>query len=224
MVRICRVPLLVVFSLLSVSAWGQGNTQRGAAFGGLAGAVAGGIIGENNDEAGAGALIGGVLGAVTGATVGNARDREQQAYVRNQYYQQQQQALQTQQARQQAVSLADVAHMSRSGLSDALIINHIQQRGIQLRLEVSDIITLHGQGVSETVISQMQNATVGTPNASVSAPPRSAPVVVQPAPVIVRERYYRSYPVSPWHDPHHYYHHPRRHHHGGSRIGFSFGF
>lgn len=218
-----RFPLVALLTFVSLPAFGQ-NTQRGAALGGLAGAVAGGIIGENNDEAGAGALIGGALGAITGATIGNAKDREQ-AYARSQYYQQQ--AAQTQQIAQQAVSIADVISMSRSGLADSLIINQIQQRGVQRRLEVSEIITLHQQGVSDTVISQMQNAQVGGPAPSIAPQPQTAPVVVQPAPVIVHERYYPHYYPSRhfYHDYHHYHHHPRHHrHHSGSSIGFSFGF
>ena len=80
-----RLLVLTICCSLPVVAKGQANTQRGAAVGGLAGAIAGGLIGDNNGEAGAGAAIGGVIGAVTGGLIGNASDKEaefnrQQAY------------------------------------------------------------------------------------------------------------------------------------------------
>ena len=186
------------------------NTQRGAVVGGLAGAIAGGLIGDHNDKAGAGAAIGGAIGALSGAVMGNAKDKEtQQRY----YYQQQQHQQYQQQVvinNQQAVSLADVVSMSRSGLSESVIINQIQQRGVMQRLQVPDIITLHQQGVSDTVISVMQQAQIGSGYATsnyVAPQPttviveqryRPAPTYVVPAPV-----YYAPQPV--------YYHH---HHHG----------
>lgn len=219
------VAVTVLATLIVCSpATAQTNTQRGATLGGIAGAIAGGIIGENNDEAGAGAAIGGVLGAVAGGTLGNARDREE-AMLRSQYQYQQQQRYQAQQptyaAPRGTVTSADVVQMTRSGLPDTVILNQIQQRGIDRRLEVSDIISLHQQGVREPIIAAMQNARAGS---AVSSNPSAAPVVVQPSPVIVEQPYYRSQTVIVP-SPRRYYRpaYPR-HHRGGSRMGFSFGF
>lgn len=180
-----RLAALVLLTLVPRAAVAQANTQRGATLGGLAGAVAGGLIGDHNGEAGAGAAIGGLIGAVTGGVLGNAADRDQAAYQQQQYYlQQQQQTI----AVQASVSVADVISMSRSGLSDSVIINQIQQRGVQQTLQVPDIISLHQQGVRETVITAMQQASVGGAR-SAAAPPVVRERIVAPAPVIVEEHY-----------------------------------
>lgn len=207
---------LVAFlaAALSATSGMAQNTQRGAAVGGIMGAIAGGIIGDHNDEAGAGAAIGGAIGVVTGAVIGNAQDKEQ-AYARarvQQQYQHQQVVV-----ARQAVTVADVISMSRSGLSDSVIINQIQQRGVQQRLEVPDIITLHQQGVHESVITMMQQASIGPPPSTYVAP-------VQATPVIVEERY-RVVPTYVVPAPR-YYHAPPHHHHyhRGHSFGMSYGF
>lgn len=58
------------------------NTQRGAATGGLIGAGAGAIIGNQSGRPLEGALIGGAAGAGAGALYGNARDQDQRRYYR----------------------------------------------------------------------------------------------------------------------------------------------
>lgn len=212
------LPVFVILCMPVASAQAQiqPNTQRGAAFGGIAGAIAGGLIGENNDKAGAGALIGGAIGAVTGGIVGNARDKELQsaqfqAQSRARYQYQQQQYAATA-AIQQAVSMNDVISMSRSGLGDSVVINQIMQRGVQRRLEVSDIIQLHQNGVSEAVITSMQRANVGTP--VVAAPVQ----IVEPAPVYI-ERQVEIVPTYVVPAPR-YYHYPQPHYHRSHRGGF----
>jgi outer membrane lipoprotein SlyB len=192
-----------ILVMVPVTARAQANTQRGAVLGGLAGAVTGGLIGNNNGKAGAGAAIGGVVGAVTGGVLGNASDKERAAYQQQQYYQQQQQAIQA----QASVSVADVVSMTRSGLSDSVIVNHIQQRGVQRQLQVPDIIALHQQGVRENVITSMQQAQVG-PQRVARTPIVREQIVGRP--VIVEEHI-----VVPAYAPrHHFYHHrPHRHHH-----------
>jgi hypothetical protein len=142
---------------------------------------------------------------VTGGLLGNAADK-QAAMDRQQYYYNQQQIQQQQiAANQAAVSFADVVTMTRSGLSEAVIINQVQQRGIQQKLQVPDIISLHQQGVSENVITAMQGATTGAQRvARPAAPPIRQERIVTPAPVIV-ERHY----IQPYYPPprHHHYHH-----------------
>jgi hypothetical protein len=171
----------------------QVNQQRGATFGGLAGAIAGGIIGDHNDEAGAGAAIGGVVGAVAGGILGNAADKEAEMRRRRAAYyhaQQQQRAAQQQtMTLQSAVTLQDVISMSRSGLSDHVIINQVRQRGFAGSIAVSDIISLHQQGVSENVITALQSATASPQPVA----PASQPTTVveqhihRPGPVIIEE-------------------------------------
>lgn len=206
---LCSVPGIAV---PGITAMGQGNTQRGAAVGGLTGAIAGGLIGDHNGEAGAGAAIGGVIGAVTGGLLGNASDKEA-AYRRQQAVSRQ---YQNQIAYQQsAVSTGDVVSMTRSGISESVIINQINQRGVVAKLQVPDIISLHQQGVSENVITAMQQAPTGpAPVAPVVERYEVVrPVPVAPAPVIVEEHY-----VLPHYAPprRYYYRRPAypRYHHG----------
>jgi hypothetical protein len=212
---LCSVP--GVISVPGVTALGQGNTQRGAAVGGLTGAIAGGLIGDHNGEAGAGAAIGGVIGAVTGGLIGNASDKEA-AYRRQQVASRQ---YQSQIAyRQSAVSTSDIISMTRSGVSESVIINQINQRGVVAKLQVPEIISLHQQGVSENVITAMQRAPTGPAQASpvVERYEVVQPVPVVPAPVIVEKHY-----VLPHYAPPHRYYYRRpayRGHHHGLHIRF----
>jgi len=186
--------LLLVFSLFGRSLLAQHHTERGAVLGGLGGALAGAGIGEHNGDAAAGALIGGALGLITGATIGDSMDRD---------------AARAQAVRQQrlwelsrATSLSDVVTMTRNGVGDDVIINHIRQNGVQRRLEVADVISLHQRGVSEAVITAMQRARLATYSPAPS--PR-----YRPRTVVVQEHHYSSPPACYW--PHHHVH--RYHHH-----------
>ncbi len=191
-------------------AYGQQRTTQGAAVGGAAGAIIGGIIGHQNDEVPEGALIGGAVGAIAGGSdwsqsrqlgsraLCTATGYNQRVYV-------QQQAIVP-----PGVSVTDVISMSRSGLSESLIISHINSKGVQRRLEVSEIITLHQQGVSDYVISAMQSAPLASQIAVpyTTQPAQPSTVIVREQPVIysspvITETYYRPVPV--YHGHHHYY-------------------
>jgi outer membrane lipoprotein SlyB len=203
--------MLSVCCLCCLRVDAQGDTQRGVAVGGITGAIAGGLIGDHNGEAGAGAAIGGLIGAVTGGMIGNASDKEAEFQRQQAFAAQQQQQFAYQQS---AVSVQDVVAMSRSGLSDLVIINQINQRGVQTRLQVPDIISLHQQGVREPVITAMQQAPTG-PAQVVRSPEYH---VVRPVPVVVEEHY-----VLPHYAPprRYYYHRPAYHHHHHSlHFGF----
>ncbi|MEL6104736.1 MAG: glycine zipper domain-containing protein [Planctomycetota bacterium] len=195
--------------LICGTASAQTGRQRGATWGGLAGAIAGGIIGDNSDEAGAGAAIGGVVGAVAGGILGDAADKERViAQQRHAYYRAQQQRYAQQQqtiVRQSAVTMQDVVNMTRSGLSDQVILNQVRQRGYLGTLSVSDIISLHQQGVSESVITSLQTiprrgqqVTVGrpVPQAPIARPQTVIEHHYSPRPpVIVEQHVLPSYPV-----------------------------
>ena len=148
--------------------------------GGIAGAVAGGLIGDNNGEAGAGAAIGGVVGAVTGGLLGNAADKEAALIQQERMYQQQELQQQQFAVTQSAVSPTDVINMTRSGLSDSVIINQINQRGVQQTLQVPDIISLHQQGVHELVITAMQQAPTGVQRVARAPQPVTQRVIAPP--------------------------------------------
>jgi outer membrane lipoprotein SlyB len=196
----------------------QTRQQRGATFGGIAGAIAGGLIGDHNDEAGAGAVIGGAVGAVAGGILGNAADKEaaiarQQAAYRHaqtrHYYQQQRAAV-----IQSAVTIQDVVTMTRSGLSDQVIINQVRQRGFAGKLAVSDIIALHQQGVSEHVITSLQSISANQDAPVSFARPAPSPTIVEqhihrPAPVVIEKHVVPHYPLPRHHrsSRHFYFHH-----------------
>ncbi|MGB7325638.1 MAG: glycine zipper domain-containing protein [Rubripirellula sp.] len=56
----------------------------------------------------------------------------------------------------QSISTDDVLAMVRSGLSESMIVRQIQLRGVTRSLAVSEIISLHQQGVGEPIINAMQ--------------------------------------------------------------------
>lgn len=183
----------------------QYRAQRGSVLGGLTGAAAG-------------ALIGGAVGLVAGAALGNARDRQ---FAENRAFQFDQQQLkrqlQYQQQRQlaQTVTIHDAIAMSRSGLSDAVIINHIQSNGVRQDLQVADVITLHENGVSQQVITAMEQS-----RPSAVAPPAIVQAPVYPnVPPIVVEQYVAPRYIYP--SPRQYYG-ARHHQHSSPAIHFSF--
>lgn len=207
MTRKWFVGLAVV--LLAQPAMAQNGTRNGAVLGGVGGAVIGGIIGHQNRETPEGALIGGAVGAVAGGLIGNARDDKlaRERYQQQQYQQQQQWNQQRYNQTnfntyrstpsrptvvQSGVTIADVLSMTRSGIGESVIINHVYATGIQRRIDTQEIIMLHQQGVSENVINAMQQAPLRTsnyPSGNLSGP--SATTIMAPpgGTVIVQEQY-----------------------------------
>jgi outer membrane lipoprotein SlyB len=201
-----------VLGLSSTSSFGQypsHNRDQGLVVGGLLGAVTGGIIGDNNDNAAAGAAIGTAVGALSGAMIGNNIDRD--TAWRN--------AAQQQQWERQvsrAVSVQDVIALSRAKVSDSVIVTQITSNGVASRPQSAEIIMMSEAGVSPVVIQAMQTARLATARA-VAAP-------VYRDRVIVEERYFVPRPYGPpvmypWH-PH--YHHGPPHYAPGVHWGFSF--
>lgn len=191
--------------ILAQPALAQNGTRNGAVLGGVGGAVIGGIIGHQNDETPEGALIGGAVGAVAGGLIGNAR--EQQAQQR--YYQQQQQRQWQQQQQhhhhyntyrtvpsrptvvQPGVTVGDVLSMTRNGVSESVIINHIYATGLQRRIDTNEIIMLHQQGVTENVINAMQQAPMRSAYSGSTLAGQSSTTIMTPpgGTVIVQEQY-----------------------------------
>ena len=121
-----------------------------------------------------------------------------------------------------ATTLADAVEMTRAGLSDSIIIQHIRSHGVVSSLNANDLIALKQQGVSDGVIAAMQSfddtSYVAQANYEV---PFSEPAVQLPATrVVVRERVYPRRP----HPPAGYYHRvPYRRNCGpGFHWGFSY--
>ncbi len=190
------------------------HADQGALFGGLVGAGTGAIIGNQVGNPGAGAAIGGAIGALTGATVGSELDHIEARNAANLA------AIEQRMGRQIAAGAAtvdDVIAMTRAGVDEELIVNHIRMNGTTTRLQAADVISLQQQGVSSRVIAVLQAPPA--PQQQMAA----APVFVQPAPapIIVEEYHYGP----PWWGPHPYYYRPRPcYHHPPPRSGMSWGF
>lgn len=180
--------------------------DKGAALGGVAGALAGAAIGDSSGKAGPGALIGGAVGALTGAAIGDAIDTDI-AYNNALIEQQLGRPLTG------AVTMDDVLAMTHAQLSENVIVTHIRANGVAKPPDVPDLIALRNQGVSEAVIQTMQQT-----------PPPQAQTVVAPRQQVYVEQRHIGVPVyhyDPWCDPwHHDFHHHR--HRSGIRWGVSF--
>jgi len=177
------------------------RADRGAFVGGILGAVPGAIIGDQLGNAGAGAAIGAGVGALGGAAFGSELDKieaQNRAMIA---------AKLGREVPPGRVSFDDVITMTRAGVDDELIVNHIRAHGMISPPGTSDLIRLKENNVNTVVIKAMQE------------PPRakaSGPIVVRetvPPPVIVEEYHYVP-PVlwGPSCGPRPYYHRrPRSH-------------
>jgi hypothetical protein len=173
---------LGLMALWAVAAIGcQTNTQTGALAGAGAGGVIGGIIGHQFHNTAAGAVVGAGVGAVTGAAIGNSVDKDE---ARNR-------ALIEARIGHPcpgAVSVDDAIAMTRAGVDEQVIVDHVNVVGVARPLQTNDIIYLKQNGVSDRVVQTMQH-------------PAVQPVVAQPPPPVVVEDpyyygpgYYRPYP------------------------------
>ena len=184
------------------------HADRGALFGGLTGAGVGAIVGDAVGNAGAGTAIGAGVGALSGAAIGQGMDEieaKNRAMIEQQL---------GQRVAPGAVSIDDVVMMTRAGVAEELIVNHVRAHGMIAPLQTHDLITLQQQGVSTGVIRSMQ------------APPVRQVSATQPVgtPVIV-EQYHYAPPPFYWGPPpcYHPRHHWRQHHRPGVSWGMSFG-
>jgi hypothetical protein len=178
----------------------RNDTAQDTVVGGALGAVTGAIVGGKHK--GTDALIGAGIGAVTGNLLGQAKDHsdEQKAAAGAAMA-----ANMNAQAAAQAVTNYDLVTMTRSGVSDDLIISTIQSRGARLDLSPQALIALKQQGVSDRVVLAAQNMSHGAPY----VPPGGAvPVVATgppPATVIVEPRPYYYWGPGPYYNAHVYY-------------------
>lgn len=177
--RFSILALLVAFVAVNVNA--QTHRRRGALLGGLAGAAIGAAIGDKGNNETAGALIGGAVGAVAGSSIGAQKDAriqhnqvyhsghhytypvhpqpQPQPYYPPTYVQPAPQPVIVAPRQPGPVTPEDVVAMARSGLSEAMIIQQIQYNGVLRPLTVSEVIQMHQLGVSEPIITAMQNTT-----------------------------------------------------------------
>jgi hypothetical protein len=199
-IRLCATSLLA--TSVSSSCLAQNQTRDGALLGGVTGALIGGVVGHQNKETTEGALIGGAVGAIAGGVIGNQRQQQQQQMERQRYYQSQfyptyhehhtYVTTVPQQPRvvsRRPVTTSEVINMTRSGVSDTVIVAHIQSNGVAMRPDVNDVILMNQEGVSDYVITTMQN------NGHAYRTPSPPPATVyrtypQPARVVVQEEVY----------------------------------
>ena len=151
------------------------HADRGALFGGAAGAGVGALVGEAVGHPGVGALVGAGVGTVSGAAIGSGLDEieaKNRAMIAAQM---------GREIPRGAVTTGDVIDMTRQGLDEDLIVNHIRYNGVAQRPQSRDLIALQQNGVSKRVIETMQSAQPPQAPAMAAAPPPPGPVVVQPA-------------------------------------------
>lgn len=163
------------------------HADRGALLGGGLGAATGAIVGSASGHPGAGAAIGAGVGALSGAAIGAGMDESE---ARNRALIEQRLGRQVAAG---AVTLQEVVQMTRAGVADDLIVNHVRSHGMSGPMQASDLIYLQQQGISQRVIEAMQT----TPPAV--AGPVAVPVYGAPPAVIVEER---------WGPPYWYHHRP----------------
>ena len=164
------------------------HADRGALFGGAAGAGVGALVGEAVGHPGVGALVGAGVGTLSGAAVGSGLDEieaKNRAMIAAQM---------GRQIPRGAVSVGDVIDMTRQQLDEDLIVNHIRYNGVAQRPQSRDLIALQQNGVSKRVIEAMQSA----------QPPQAAAVAAAPPPMVAPPAYY---PPPVW-GPYPYYYYP----------------
>lgn len=155
------------------------HADRGALAGGLGGAGVGALIGNAVGHTGAGAAIGAGVGTLAGAAVGGALD-DIEARNRAQIAAQMGRPVPA-----GIVTFDDVIAMTRAGVDEDLIVNHIQANGAARPPQAADLIMLQQHGVSKRVIAALQAPPVppaGYAPYSAAAPPGT--------PVIIEEHHY----------------------------------
>lgn len=129
------------------------HTKTGALVGTGVGTGIGAVIGHQLGKGKEGAMIGAAVGAAGGALLGKKQDEQEEteAINRNVAYREEQRLKYS-----RAMSNFDVIEMVESQISDAVVINTIQDRGGAFDTSPSGIIQLKRGGVSDTVIMAMQ--------------------------------------------------------------------
>jgi len=155
--------------------------------GGLGGAGVGALVGNAVGKTGPGAAIGAGVGALSGALIGQGMD-EMEARNRALIEAKLQRPVSA-----NPVTIDDVVAMTRAGVPDEVIVNHVRVHGAAQQLQAADLIMLQQQGVTPAVVRAMQEPPM----------PRRETVVVEqaPRPVIVEEYHYRPYYYDPWWHP-----------------------
>lgn len=159
------------------------NTEKGALGGGAIGAGLGTLVGAATGNPKTGAVVGGLVGAGAGGLIGNDMDRKdaRDAAVRRDAAAQQ---ASQQYAADQPTRLAEVVELSKRGMGETVILNHIRTNRMSFNLSVADLDYLKSNGVSDRVIAEMQTGPAAPPTVIRTAAPRTV-VVREEVPVVV---------------------------------------
>ncbi len=155
----------------------------GGAFGAGTGALIGNAAGHHTAE---GAAIGGAVGLLTGALVGNSMDQAARERVQTQAP-----STLVRIDHGQPLGTADVKALSKSGISDEVIISQIRNSRSVFHLSTAEIIDMKDAGVSSQVIDFMINTATSVSEAP--APTPGTVVMQAPPPATVYEE--RIYPT-----------------------------
>jgi hypothetical protein len=168
--------MLMTGAVLSSGCASMNNTERGAVGGAAAGGAIGALIGSDRGHTGAGAAIGAAAGGLIGAAAGSAADADDKRIKDAQAY--------AAQPVQGNLRMEDIVDMVKRGISDDVIRNTIRSGNTRYNLGPSEIAWLHDNGVSDAVITEMQNTMYYRRGPRTVYIDRPDPVVVvQPAPV-----------------------------------------
>jgi hypothetical protein len=125
---------------------------EGSVIGGLLGAGAGAIIGnqghDRDQDRTRGALIGGAVGALGGALVGSQ--------VQKQPAQQQAAAAGQQASNPNQMPLSQIVDLSKQGVHEDVIVDRIRLTNSKYRLSQADVEYLQQNGVAHKVLLEMQ--------------------------------------------------------------------
>jgi hypothetical protein len=146
MISKISVAVLMVAALLSAGCQNSPNrVGEGALIGGVLGAGAGGIIGQQSHHGGEGAAIGAVAGILGGAIVGSQIQKPQQGAATG-----------NPASNPNQMSIQQVIDLSKQGVNDAVIIDKIHLTNSKFSLSAGDLDYLKQQGVHQQVIDAMQ--------------------------------------------------------------------
>ena len=147
------IPAIVVMITQIGCASSPNRAAEGGIIGGILGAGAGVIIGNQSHDRDKGrtqgALIGGSIGALGGALAGSQVQKQPA---------QQQSSVAGQQAQNTSqLSLAQIVDLSRQGVNEDVIIDRIRMTNSVYRLSPADVDYLTQNGVSRKVLLEMQS-------------------------------------------------------------------
>jgi len=170
--------------LMSCGCSTMNNTEAGVVGGGLAGGVLGTIVGAAFHNPLAGAAIGAGTGAVIGGASGAAEDKRERQFEMRQAAA----VAAAQEAQQPALTLEDIARLSKNNTPDSVIITQIRNSHAIYKLNADDLNYLQANNVSASVVIELQNSARQN---YVNGPP-----VVYAQPGYIYDPYYYRPPVT----------------------------